>query len=604
MVQTQSGFIPGQETHTLHTRRRYHLISGPKNNPNAAPFNPNLWLFHYIRAEHLNQLPVSSIPLGSTNITQAQALRQQIQQLQQHGTITQQQFSLYDKSTWPSLALTPQMPAKQQGNPRGTGTPNRGHLGASQAPNKRQKLPIHQGTPQPGPSNMPHAPSAAGRHDPPLTIDEEEDTSRGDMLDHLSPREISQTRYIQHHEWMEEVLGSAYPISKIKPVDLGLGLRGELEALTKGFLEPATFPLNSGPRKIPAPRVPVDTSGTDPAGDSAREGADDSGHMDPAVLEVLTGRAEAKLREIEEEMEHMKQAHQQRLAKVQNTGTIKEAEMKVRANINFNMFGILDSSIVEESAPISSAANSSIEEPRLSPPVFTISDDEIVVMVEESLGKKIVQREMVIRWDLETGKEIIGNDDLLQDDKDEIMGNIDDDGSSPPLDSANNESPQQNETNGQNPSSDSDEIPPLGSSIEDDVNIDNDETMMDEPSNFADAFDARELEEPEDGSSATATPHLVLPSQQGSTSPMGGTPSMNMPSPCSQPGALSLNTLAGGIPSPSTATTSTSTIDDGKNTLGSMIPVVPMVDANATVPSGGVSYTGIPGLGGDHQGLP
>lgn len=600
MVQTKSGFIPGSETHTLHTRRRYRLIAGPKGGTNAAPFNSNLWLFHYIRADRLHQLPVSSIPLGSANITQAQALRLQIQQLQQHGTITQQEFSLYDRSSWPSLALTPQMPAKQQGNSRGMGTPNRGHPGVSQAPpNKRQKLPSHQGTPQPGPSNMQHASSAAGRHDPPLTIDEEEDTSRGDMLDHLSPREISQTRYIQHHEWMEEVLGSVYPISKIKPVDLGLGLRGELEAMTKGFLEPATFPPSRGSRKISAPKAPVDTSGADPVEDSAREGADDSGHMDQAVLEAFTRRAEAKIREIEGEMERMKHTHQQRLAKIQKTGIIKDAEMKVRANINFNMFGILDSPM--ESAPLSSTANSGVEEPRLSPPVLTISDDDIVAMVKESLNKKIIQREMVIRWDLETGKEMIGNDDLLQDDNDEIMGNSDDDDSTPPLDSANNESSQQNEINGQNPSSDSSEIPPLIPGMEDDVNMDNDETMMDEPSNFADAFGARELEEPEDGSSTTATPHLVLPSQQGSTPPIGGTPSMNMPSPSPQLG-LSPNTLACGIPSSTNVTTSISPIDDGKISRSNMIPVVPVPDASTTVPSGGISYTGIPGLGVD-QGL-
>ena len=48
------------------------------------------------------------------------------------------------------------------------------------------------------------------------------------------PREIAAQRYTQHHEWMEEVVGSAYPINRIKPVDLGLGLAGELEAITRG----------------------------------------------------------------------------------------------------------------------------------------------------------------------------------------------------------------------------------------------------------------------------------------------------------------------------------------------------------------------------------
>lgn len=100
--------------------------------------------------------------------------------------------------------------------------------------------------------------------DPVMTIDEEEDTSRGDILDHFSPREIAQTRYTQHHEWMEEVIGSAYPISRIVPVDLGLGLSGELSKVTDGLLD---LPLVHPPPPLPAPApmpIPIPSPTTRP----------------------------------------------------------------------------------------------------------------------------------------------------------------------------------------------------------------------------------------------------------------------------------------------------------------------------------------------------
>ena len=505
---------------------------------------------------------------------------------------------LHDRNSWPSVTfgLNSQMPPKPQASARGPmGTPNRGYPTTPQAPpNKRQKLP--QGTPQPGPSNMgqhpPPTPAsiAAGHHDPPVTIDEEEDTSRGDMLDHLTPREISQARYTQHHEWMEEVLGSVYPVSKIKPVGLGLGLRGDLEELTKGLLEPPTFPPTNNIRRPTASKASGEASRMDNSeeGDGAVDG-EDVVHMDPAIVEEFTKRAEAKMKQIEEEMERMKLVHQQRLDKVKKTGIVKEAEGLLRANINFNMFGVVDPSTVVEEAPVSDG-----EERQMTPPAAaaTISDDEIVAMVEKALKKKIVPKEMVVRWDLETGKVIVGNADLMQEDKDEVMGNTGrerDDTASITL--FNEPTKQPSLLNGN-----SDDLSQQMNDV--DVNMDTDDILMDEPSNFADAFDARDLEDP-DENSTTTTPHLVLPPHH--QQPSGGSP-MGIPSPLAQaltPGT----TLAPSIPSP-TVTAGSPLSVDLKNSPGS-IPAMPMPDIGSlsSVPSGGVAYTGIPGLGGEQSGV-
>jgi hypothetical protein len=138
-------------------------------------------------------------------------------------------------------------------------------------------------------------------------IDDEEDTSRGDMLDHLTPREISQMRYIQHHEWMEEVLSSPYSIGQIVPVDLGLGLKGELESLTKGFFE---APMGKTPKGAEPPtRV---------------------GKMEPGKAEEFKKRAENKIVEMENEVEKMKKKHAKRMAKLQKGSIIKSAEVRLR----------------------------------------------------------------------------------------------------------------------------------------------------------------------------------------------------------------------------------------------------------------------------------
>lgn len=53
-------------------------------------------------------------------------------------------------------------------------------------------------------------------------IADEEAAPLGDALDMLTPQEISATRYAQHHEWMDAVLGSVYGVGQIEMVPLNL----------------------------------------------------------------------------------------------------------------------------------------------------------------------------------------------------------------------------------------------------------------------------------------------------------------------------------------------------------------------------------------------
>lgn len=206
-----------------------------------------------------------------------------------------------------------------------------------------------------------------------MTIDEEEDTSRGDMLDHLSPREIATTRYIQHHEWMEEVLGSVYAIARIKPVDLGLGLRGELESVTKGLLEPPVYPAQ-----------------LEKGGGGKEEEKDQK-----EVLELFRPRVEAKIAEMEAEIARMEMVHIARLEKIAKSGVAKEAERKLRQGMGFAQERPASTEETEETAdPLV------VEVQRVDTSAASKSVEEIIAEVEAAIGKKVVEKNMLLRWDL------------------------------------------------------------------------------------------------------------------------------------------------------------------------------------------------------------
>ncbi|KAK9354997.1 hypothetical protein V1505DRAFT_362408 [Lipomyces doorenjongii] len=64
-------------------------------------------------------------------------------------------------------------------------------------------------------SQGPPASVYAAHHSLLLSLDDEDMVGAADELDTVSAREISASRYARHHEWMEQVLGSAYQSDKI-----------------------------------------------------------------------------------------------------------------------------------------------------------------------------------------------------------------------------------------------------------------------------------------------------------------------------------------------------------------------------------------------------
>ena len=134
------------------------------------------------------------------------------------------EFMLVDQANWPKVEFGQQAMRGQQPyyNPMQPGRP----YAAQPPPAKRPRMPTQPQSRQPVPGVI-----------APDTSLEEEENATQDAFDFLTPREISLSRYKQHHEWMEEIFSSPYAVGNIAPIDLGLGLMGELAPLTAGILD-------------------------------------------------------------------------------------------------------------------------------------------------------------------------------------------------------------------------------------------------------------------------------------------------------------------------------------------------------------------------------
>ena len=314
----RSGYHPPHEALATHCRRRYRLTPAQNGNQNTAPCDPSLWIIHYARADQQNQFPANRIPVNP----QVQTMMSQRRYLQQHGQLVRKEFMLHDRNNWPTVNLPqgqmPQYPQQVSGYPGNVIS----HMGRSQQPSyiQEQQAASQQGGMGPSPAKRPRPtpPSqrpgsstsiaaAAMAHD--ATVDDEEDTSRGDLMDFLTPRDISTMRYTQHHEWMEEIFSSPYATGQIIPVDLGLGRKGELESLTRGFFE---APTGGTPR-------------TDGQVEPLR-----AGKMDQGKAEEFTLHASEKITQINVEMENMRRRHARRMAKLEKSGFVYDAEKRLR----------------------------------------------------------------------------------------------------------------------------------------------------------------------------------------------------------------------------------------------------------------------------------
>lgn len=247
---------------------------------------------------------------------------------------------LHDRANWPTINLPPGNLSRHA--PQSIGYPgnvishmNRtqqqrfiqqqqqaaGHKLVGPPANKRMRLDPNVPT-HPGQRHAMPNPATGMTHDA-SAIDDDEDTSRGDIMDYLTPRDISTVRYMQHHEWMEEIFHSPYSTAQIVPGELGLGRKGELEDLTRDFFNATTSAAPSSGNQVP--RV---------------------GRLGAGRAEDFTKRAIDKVADITAEMEKMKRQHAKRMAKLSKGVTIRDAERTLRsapmiaADAGTNGFGL------------------------------------------------------------------------------------------------------------------------------------------------------------------------------------------------------------------------------------------------------------------------
>ncbi|KAL8659582.1 MAG: hypothetical protein Q9226_000363 [Calogaya cf. arnoldii] len=308
----RSGYRYGDQI-SSHQRRRYRLVPNQNPHPNQPQPDPALWIVHYSQAEAAHHIPVNQIPMSGY----VQSTLTQRKYLQQHGQLIRKEFMLHDRSSWPTINL----PGNAAG-PQTTAYPNNviSHMSRQQPSYVQPTAAVgHQAGLGPPPakrarptiSNAAEAEAAAKQaaSDRKPTIYEEEDVSRGDILDFLTPREISTVRYKQHHEWLGEVFRSPYDTQQIVPGELGLGRKGELEALTKDFFNAHTEPSARTAKGAAPARV---------------------GRMEPGKAEEFTQLANTRISDINTEIEKMKRQHARRIAKLARGAEFREAEKALR----------------------------------------------------------------------------------------------------------------------------------------------------------------------------------------------------------------------------------------------------------------------------------
>jgi len=271
----------------MHARHRYRIAAGP------GTIDPNLWLVHYKPADPQSRIPASQIPITRD----VHAMIQMRAQLQQAGPLMRKEFMLVDQANWPKVEFGQQAMRGPQPyyNPMQPGRP----YAAQPPPAKRQRLPTQAQPRQP----------VAGAIIPDNSLEEEENATQ-DAFDFLTPREISLSRYKQHHEWMEEIFSSPYAVGKIAPIDLGLGLMGELAPLTAGILD------------VPG------AENVEPGKDSYQ--IKNYYKLEPEQLKDFEKRVSEYSTNEQAEIDKMKAEHAKKIAQLKRTRTYIKAERRLR----------------------------------------------------------------------------------------------------------------------------------------------------------------------------------------------------------------------------------------------------------------------------------
>ena len=314
----RSGYRPGVDSLSSIMRRRYRFVSKIPSVA-ALPPDPSLWLVHYCQAEPQNCIPTTQVMVPP----QVRSQLAERQWIERQGRLEQQAFMLHDREKWPHLSMPGQSglpgpmynpgmqgqnPMAHIGNPRFSGNFYQQQAAAQQAqagppPAKRAR--------QHAPSQIPASAAALMATD--TSIEDEENVLYGDILDHLTQREISLTRYTQHHEWMEEVFSSPYATGKIVPADLGFGLMGELAELTDGILD-----MPSGEEEKPlAKNAPQPLYKK----------------ISPEQLSEFEKRVKVHMDKGQAELERMKQEHAKKMASLKKSKTLVQAEKRLRNSV-------------------------------------------------------------------------------------------------------------------------------------------------------------------------------------------------------------------------------------------------------------------------------
>ncbi|KAK6199725.1 phosphogluconate dehydrogenase (decarboxylating) gnd1 [Pestalotiopsis sp. IQ-011] len=284
----KAGYAYG-EPMAMHSRRRFRLCPNNAMNPNAPQIDPSLWIVHYGPIDGNERIPVNMIPRDP----RLQAIMEARNYLQRSGQIQRKEFMLSDRVNWPQIAWPREM-ARQPMYPANRPVP------------QTMAYPTH---PQAGAPPSKRARTGQAGNQPPVGLtpdDDDEDYSRGDVFDHLTPREISLHRYQQNHEWMEEILSSPYRMSQISFANLGLGLKGELGGLTNGIFEA---------QGIDALSKPSQSSET---------------HLDKDKAAEFRARVSERIETTNAEIAKMKADHERKLAKFKKNSILMSAEKELR----------------------------------------------------------------------------------------------------------------------------------------------------------------------------------------------------------------------------------------------------------------------------------
>jgi hypothetical protein len=294
----QLGYRPGHDQLASHARTRYHFVSKAPNVNAAAP-DPSLWIVHYHQAEHRNILPSAQLPFDH----HTRQLMMERQNLQAQGRLEKRDFMLHDREHWPHIN-------GPTGREVGHNMMAPGFYGSNPMPTRGFN------PPPPAKRQRTGQGSIAGANDgmPDTSIEDEENTALGDYFDHLTPRDISTARYMQHHRWMEEVFSSPYASGQIVPADLGLGLMGEMKSLTDGLLEPPSMDFESSEKKLGKVEEPK------PFTNVKKEQVDE-----------FNKRVQKHLDDGHAEIERMKAEHAAKMQEWRKTKTLLQAEKRLRS---------------------------------------------------------------------------------------------------------------------------------------------------------------------------------------------------------------------------------------------------------------------------------